>query len=420
MRRTVAVALACVAAFTVTIRAASAETSADNWPQWRGPLGSGLAPHATPPVEWSEDENVRWRVDAPGQGHSSPIVWGDSVYLLSAEGADVVRYSVVALNRGDGSVRWNRVAVEAPPHEGIHNTSARASASAVTDGSRVFASFGSYGIYAYTVDGEHLWGIDLGDMRTRNEFGEGASPALHGDRLVVPWDHEGDSFIVALDAATGDEVWRKDRDERTSWNTPLIVEHDGRVQVIVNATNMIRSYDLSDGSLVWECGGMTANAIPSPVHADGTVYVMSGFRGSALFAIDLDRAAGDITGSDAIMWEKSRDTPYVPSPLLTEDTLYYVKGNDGMLSAVDASTGKALFPLQRLEGIGGVYSSPVAADGRVYLADREGATVVLDGGADFTVLATNQLDDRFSSTPALVDGEIYLRGERFVYCIAAD
>ena len=327
----------------------------------------------------------------------------------------------MAIDRERGDVVWERVAREEVPHEGHQPNGTYASGSAVTDGEHLFAFFGSWGLYAYDLEGNLQWEVDLGTRLMRNAFGEGTTPALHGDTLVVTWDHiGGQSFIVALDKHTGEERWRANRDEIDTWATPLIVEHDGRVQVIVNATNMIRSYDLSDGSLVWECGGMTANAIPSPVHADGTVYVMSGFRGSALFAIDLDRAAGDITGSDAIMWEKSRDTPYVPSPLLTEDTLYYVKGNDGMLSAVDASTGKALFPLQRLEGIGGVYSSPVAADGRVYLADREGATVVLDGGADFTVLATNQLDDRFSSTPALVDGEIYLRGERFVYCIAAD
>ncbi len=259
---------------------------------------------------------------------ATPIVWGDTVYMLAAtdspDGANLVRHSVVALSRADGSTRWARVAIEAAPHEGVHQTSARASASAVTDGVRVFASFGSYGVYAYSVDGDPLWDVDLGDMYTRNEFGEGASPALYGDRLVVPWDHEGDSFIVALDAITGDEVWRKDRNESTSWNTPLIVEHSGRQQVIVNATNMIRSYDLEDGALIWECGGMTRNAIPTPVHADGAVYVTSGFRGSALLAIDLDRASGDITDSDAILWAKGRDTPYVPSPLLTGDTLFYI------------------------------------------------------------------------------------------------
>jgi outer membrane protein assembly factor BamB len=421
MRRIVTIALVCLTALAVTPHATSAAPGG-HWPQWRGPLGSGMAPDATPPVEWSEDHNIRWRVDAPGQGHSSPIVWGDSIYLLAAADVEsgLVRYSVVAIDRANGETRWERVAIEAAPHEGIHQTSARASASAVTDGSRVFASFGSYGVYAYTVDGDPLWDTDLGDMTTRNEFGEGASPALYGERLVVPWDHEGASFIVALDAATGAEVWRKDRDERTSWNTPLVVEHDGRQQVIVNATNLVRSYDLADGSLIWECSGMTANAIPSPVHADGTVYVMSGFRGSALFAIDLDRASGDITNSDAFVWSKGRDTPYVPSPLLTGDTLYYVKGNNAMLSAVNALTGEPRYPLQRLEGLKDVYSSPVSADGRVYLADRDGATIVIDGGAEFTVLATNRLDDKFSATPALVDGEIYLRGERYLYCIAAD
>jgi len=225
---------------------------------------------------------------------------------------------------------------------------------------------------------------------------------------------------VALDAVTGDEVWRQERDEGTSWNTPLIVEHNGRAQVVVNATNRIRSYDLADGSLLWECSGMTRGAIPTPVHADGVVYVMSGFQGAALVAIDLDAAEGDVTNSDAVLWTKDRDTPYVPSPLLYEDALYYVKGNDGIFSAIHRATGDPLYAPQRLEGIGNLYSSPVAADGRVYLSDRDGATIVLATGDEFTVLATNVLDDGFSATPALVDDEIYLRGHRYLYCIAEE
>ncbi|MAF13140.1 hypothetical protein CMK11_22025 [Candidatus Poribacteria bacterium] len=425
MYRAAAVAaLACVAALSTAPASGATAEAAGNWPQWRGPAADGVAPGATPPVEWAEDRNIRWKVTTPGMGHASPIVWGDRVYLLSAAESPTdsskVQYLVLALSRENGETVWKRVAREASPHEGVHGTSTRASGSAITDGTRVYASFGSQGVFCYDMDGAPQWETDLGDMQTRNQFGEGASPALHGDRLVVPWDHEGESSIVALDAATGDEVWRQGRDERTSWNTPLIVEHDGRVQVIVNATNLIRSYDLADGSPLWQSSGMTANAIPSPVYADGMVYVMSGFRGSALLAIDLDSAQGDITDGDAVVWSKSRDTPYVPSPLLYGGTLYYVKGNSGILSAVDSATGDALYPAQRLEGVREVYSSPVAADGRVYLAGRDGGTVVLEDGRAFTVLATNVLEDGFSATPALVDGEIYLRGHEYLYCIAEE
>lgn len=415
--------LALAGAVATTTVAAATDVDAQ-WPQWRGPLANGVAPTATPPVEWAEDTNIRWKVSIPGSGHASPIVWGDNLYLLTAvespTDSSKVQYIVMALDRADGSTVWERVAREESPYEGTHNTNTRASGSAITDGRHVYASFGSQGLYCYDMEGTPKWDVDLGDMTTRNAFGEGASPALHGDRLVVAWDHEGASFIVALDANTGDEIWREDRSESTSWNTPIIVEHNGVAQVVVNATNMIKSYDLADGSLIWECGGMTTNAIPSPVHADGTVYVMSGFRGSALVAIDLDKATGDITGTDAVIWTKDRDTPYVPSPLLTGGALYYLKGNNGILSALDSGTGDPLYPAQRLDGIGNVYASPVAADGRVYLADRDGATIVIAEGAEFTVLATNVLDDGVSATPALVDGEIYLRGHCYLYCIAEE
>lgn len=414
----------CLAGISTVVTVAAPADIDRQWPQWRGPHASGVAPKATPPLEWSEDRNVRWKVSVPGAGHASPIVWGDYIYLLTAAESpgdpSKVQYIVMALDRVDGNTVWERVAREETPHEGTHSTNTRASGSAITDGRRIYASFGSQGLYCYDMDGSPQWDIDLGDMQTRNGFGEGASPALHGDRLVVAWDHEGASFIVALDAGTGDEIWRKDRSESTSWNTPLIVERDGRAQVVVNATNLIKSYDLADGSLIWQCGGMTTNAIPSPVHAGGVVYVMSGFRGSALVAVDLDKAAGDITESDAVIWGKGRDTPYVPSPLLSGGALYYVKGNNGILSALDSGTGDPLYPAQRLDGIGSVYSSPVAADGRVYLADREGATMVIADGKEFTVLATNVLDDGVSATPALVDGEIYLRGHRYLYCIAEE
>ena len=288
----------------------------------------------------------------------------------------------------------------------------------MTDGEHVWAYFGSRGLYCLDLDGNLIWERDLGDMRTRRAFGEGSSPALHGDTLVVNWDHEGDSFIVALDKLTGEEIWRRDRDEVTSWSTPLVVEHENRLQVVVSATGRVRGYDLESGADVWQAGGMTVNVIPTPVHVDGVVLVTSGFRGTALLAIRLDGATGDVTGSESILWSLDRDTPYTPSPLLYGRRLYLLKTNDGILSGFDALTGEKSFGPTRLEGVSNVYASPVGAAGRVYVVGRDGGAVVLADGPELEVLAVNELDDGFDATPALVDGEMYLRGRRHLYRIS--
>jgi outer membrane protein assembly factor BamB len=396
------------------------------WGQWRGPLMTGVSPTATPPVEWSESKNVRWKLPVPGRGSASPVVWGDRVYVLTAvseSGATAAsvqhRFVVMAIDRRSGKVVWERTAREAAPHEGTHRENGTyASASAVTDGEHLIASFESFGIYAYDMNGTLVWQKDLGDKQMRNQFGEGSTPALHGRTLVVNWDHQGQSFIVALDKRTGAEIWRRNRDEIDSWFTPLVVEVGGRAQVITGAMNRIQSYDLETGEVVWHTAGLTMNPIPSPVSADGMVFLTSGFRGNSLKAIRLAGAKGDITGTDAVAWTVARDTPYVPSPLLYDGVLYVLKSNNGILSAYDAKSGAAHYALQRLDAVPNVFASPVGAAGRVYIPGREGDTVVLRHGPGFEVLAVNSLDDGFDASPALVDDEIYLRGYRNLYCIA--
>jgi outer membrane protein assembly factor BamB len=257
-------------------------------------------------------------------------------------------------------------------------------------------------------------------MRIRYSFGEGSSPGLHGNTLVLIWDNEGDdSFIVAVDKRTGEELWRKPREEQTSWTTPLIVEDTAdRIHVITSATGQVRSYDLATGEMLWTIGGMTFNAIPSPIYADGIVYLMSGFRGNALKAIRLAEAKGDVTGSSAVLWEFNQDTPYVPSPLLYDGILYFLKSNNGLLSALDAKTGKVHYGPTRVEPLTNLYASPVGAAGKVYVSDRRGYTVVLEAGPTYQVVATNKLDDAFDASAAVVGDEIYLRGKN-LYCIAA-
>ena len=405
------------------------------WHQWRGPEATGVSPNGDPPVEWSEDRNIRWKVAIPGKGHASPIVWDQSVFVATAIPTDrenpvegdgqakpsqVVKFDLLALDRKTGKVLWQRTTREQGPHEETHGANTWASASPVTDGEHVYAYFGSFGLYCLDMKGNLVWEKDLGDMSVRLKFGEGSSPLLYGNKIVIIWDHQGDSFIVALDKRTGDELWRVPRDEETSWSSPIVVEHGGRRQVITSATNRVRSYDLETGDLLWNGSGVTFNAIPSPVASDGIVYVTSGFRGNVLQAIRIGAAQGDITGSEAIAWELDRDTPYVPSPLLYGDLLYFVKSNNGVLSCLNAKNGKAHYGPLRLEGIEGVYASPVGAANRVYLPSQNGTTMVLRRGPEFEVLARNSLEDGFDASPAVVDKELYLRGRKFLYCVASD
>ena len=333
---------------------------------------------------------------------------------------DVHKFAVLALDRANGKTIWERIVKEEVPHEGTHADGTFASASAITDGTHVYAFFGSRGLHCLDWDGKIVWSKEFGQMRTRNSFGEGASPALHGDTLVVVWDHQGDDFVAALDKKTGDIRWKKERDEDTAWATPLIVEHGGRTQAIISATKRVRSYDLKTGEQIWECGGMTGNVIPTPVRFEDTVIVISGFRGAATRAIKLAVAKGDITDSkEAIAWRYDEDTPYVPSPLLYGDCLYFLKNNNAQLTCLNAKTGEKNFGPQRLDGLKNIYASIVGAGDRVYIADREGNTLVLKRGKEFNVIGLNQMNDGFDASPAIVGKELYLRGKEHLYCIAS-
>jgi len=408
------------------------------WGQWRGADATGVSTTAEPPLEWSESKNVRWKIEIPGRGSSSPVVWGDRVYLMTAIPAGITgpaqhaprggiqpriphRFVVMAINRKDGKIAWEKTVREEPPHEGSHvDNGTYASSSAATDGEHLIAFFESKGIFAFDMEGTLLWEKDLGDKKMRNQFGEGSTPALYRDRLVIVWDQQGgQSFVVALNKKTGEELWRVNRTEIDTWATPLVVEHEGRAQVIVPGMNRLKSYDLENGEVVWESAGLTMNPIPSPVYADGMVFATSGFQGNNLKAIRLAGAKGDITNTPSIVWSLDRDTPYVPSPILYDGILYILKTNNGILSAFDAKTGKPHYQNQRLVAVPNVFASPVGASGRVYFPGREGTTLVIKNSPTFEVLATNVLEDGFDASPALVDKEIYLRGHKFLYCIAA-
>jgi outer membrane protein assembly factor BamB len=433
-RRAIGGAFATVIGAAAVGAALSAADSDRYWPQWRGPNATGVSKLAKPPSQWSETKNIRWKKEIPGRGAGTPVVWGDLVFLSTAIPVGVSeadahaargstpgahKYVVMALNRKDGRVVWERVAREEAPHEGSHQEwGTWASPSIVTDGTHVIASFESRGIYAYDMKGSPVWQKDLGDKRMRNQFGEGSSPALHGNLLVVVWDHQGESFITALDKRSGEERWRTARDEIDSWATPLVVPHAGGAQVVTSGMKQVRSYDLETGKIVWYGTGTTMNPIPSPVAEDGLVFLTAGFRGNNLKAVRVADAKGDIMNTPALVWSLDRDTPYVPSPLLYDGILYLLKSNNGLLSAFDAKTGKPHYQVTRLESAANVFASPVGAAGRVYIPSQQGVTVVLKHGPAFEVVAENKLDDGFNASPALVDNEIYLRGYKSLYCIA--
>jgi outer membrane protein assembly factor BamB len=307
---------------------------------------------------------------------------------------------------------------EALPHEAGHVTASLASASPITDGERVYAFFGSYGLYCLDQGGKLLWKKHLGEMHTKHGHGEGSSPVLHGDTLVVNWDHEERSFVLALDRRTGTPRWRVARNEDTSWATPIVVEDAGTAQVVVSGTNRQRGYDLATGELIWECAGLSSNIVASPVAARGMVYAGSSYDTRAMLAIRLDGAHGDITGTAQVAWTRRRGTPYVPSPLLYGDTLYNLQHYQGLLTRLDVRTGDDQGGPFRLE-VDDIYSSPVGAASRIYITSRDGATQVLSHGAGAPrTLAVNRLDDHFSASAALSGRDLFLRGERTLYCLA--
>lgn len=411
-----------------------------SWPNWRGPLDSGVAPFADPPIQWSETNHVRWRIPLPGRGHSSPITAGDRLYVMSASPTGEAQapvfdqapgvhdsipvthrhqYAVTAVNRADGRILWNRVVAEEWPHEGGHTTGSPVSGSPVTDGTRIFALFGSRGLYSLDTSGAVLWKTNFGRMRTLHAHGEGSSPVLAGDSLFVNWDHEGESFLYALNPQDGSLRWKVARDEKTSWSTPLIVHRGDQRQLVVSATRRVRGYDPASGRVIWECAGLTDNVVSSPVQWQDLVIAGNSYYQQAMMAVRWTTATGDVTGSTNEAWRIQRMTPYVSSPLVYGDTLYFLRHNQNVLSRLDPATGRPRGDPLRLDAIGDmIFSSPVAAAGRLYVTGRDGVTVVLSLDPGNKLLAVNRLEDSFSATPALADGDLYLRGERFLYCLS--
>jgi len=380
---------------------------------------------------------VRWKVPISGIGTSTPILHNDRIYLTSAVATDrkapvtgvktaqgeaptnIHEFQVMAYARATGKLIWRKVVHEGVPHERAHRTGSYASASVVVDDKRIHAFFGSNGLFCLDHDGNELWSQQLGRQRTLFGFGEGATPALANGTLVVQWDHEGQSFVIAFAARTGKERWRRDRNCSTSWSSPLITFVDGKHQVILVATKVTRAYDLASGDEVWQCGGMTSNPIAGAVEANGIIYVGNSYKGKVIQAIRLAGAKGDITDKDNLLWSYSKSATYVPMPVITRGLLYSLRNGKGVLTCLDTKTGVPVYAGQRLR-LKDLHASPIVANGRIYFCSRAGKTAVVKAGRDFEILATNKLDDVFDASPVAVGTDLFLRGRQHLYCLSAE
>ncbi len=407
-----------------------------NWPQFRGP-SAGVAEDSVLPSTWSTTKNVAWTADIPGRGWSSPVVWGNRVFVTSAIGASDTEtpkkglyfggnrdkpsdkthlWMVYCIDFNNGKILWERLAHQAVPKHSLHIKNTYASETPVTDGERVYAYFGNVGLFCYDMDGKELWSKEFGSFKTRYNWGTAASPVLHKDWLFIVNDNDEQSFVVALGKITATQIWRVDRDEKSNWATPYIWENQKRTELITCGTGKIRSYDL-EGKLLWELGGMSNIAIPTPSAKHGLLYISSGYVGDKkrpVFAIR-PGAQGDITLKDGensneyIAWCQKQGGPYNPSPIVYGDYLY-VLYDRGTLSCYDARTGSEIYRKQRIAaGATAFTSSPWANDGKIFCLSEDGDTFVIRAGPKFTLLGRNKLDEMCMPTPAAVRGSLIIR-----------
>jgi outer membrane protein assembly factor BamB len=438
------VLLACLVPALALSTPASSAGAETNWPQWRGPDGSGVSAEKGLPDEWGEARNVRWKTPLPGKGHSSPVVWGKRVFVTTAiegpfvpgakaathkiegqewkhpdsVGADRRHtFKVIALDRDTGKVVWEQTAWEGTPYDDRHRKGSYAAATPATDGRMVYAYFGSEGLYAYDVGGKLAWKFMPGKLGTVG-MGNGTSPVLYENFVIVQADEEEgkDSFIVALDKKTGREIWRTPRKVQVSWATPLLVNTGKRTELVASGTEAVISYDPATGKELWRSKGVESNAIPSPVPttAHDMVVVSAGFPAKVAYAIRLG-ASGELKDSD-IAWRYARGTAYVPSPILYGDYVYLLT-DKGIMTCLDARTGELKYEGARVPVPATFTASPVAFDGKILLTSEDGDTFVVKAGPKHEVLRTNSLGEPVYASPAVADGKLFIRGERHLYAI---
>jgi outer membrane protein assembly factor BamB len=437
----------CIAA--VLLMASLALFAAD-WPQFRGESASGISVAANPPVKWDgvSGKNILWKVDVPGLAISSPIVFGDVIYLTTAISSDTTQkfktglygntdpvtdasphtWKVMAFDKKTGKLLWEQTAHQGVPKTKRHPKSSQASATPVTNGKVVVAWFGSEGLYAYSSAGKLLWSKDLGIQNAGwffdpdSEWGVGSSPVIYKNTVIVLCDRQKDSFIAAFDVNTGKEIWRTLRAEIPSWATPGIVQSPARTEIVTNAARAIRGYDVQTGKELWTLGPNSEIPCPTPVSGQGLIYVTAGYAPvQPIYAIKVG-SNGDLTlkdgkdSSDAIAWSKNAGGAYLPTPILYDDMLYVVNIN-GTLSAYDAKTGNRIYQ-QRIETGGSFTSSPVGAGGNLYFATEDGDVYVVKAGQKYELISKNPMGEAMLATPAWADNVLIVRGEKHLFAIA--
>jgi len=404
--------LPLAAAEDVSLLPAEGE-AARYWPRWRGPSGQGLVEGAGYPDEWSGTKNVIWRVAVPGSGNSSPIVFGDRIFLTTARDSGR-KLSLLSYRRADGELLWE-TALDAEPVEHVHQKNGHASATPVTDGQRVFASFGSQGLAAFDYDGKILWHHDLGALS--NYHGSAGSPILYRGSVILYQDQESGSFVAAFDQKTGNRRWSTGRTATVGWGTPVVIRAAGRDELIVSSQHAVNAYDPGTGTLLWTVQGNKFEVIPTPVVGHDLVFCSSGRSGPTL-AIR-PGGAGDVT-STHVVWSSPKGSPFVPSPIVVGDHLYLVNDILSVVTAYEAKTGKLAFQgrlgTEKKESFS---ASPVAVDGKVFFTNDDGETFVLEAGPEFKLLRVNRLGARTLASPALVDGRWYFRTENELLAIGS-
>lgn len=383
---------------------------ADNWPGWRGPAHSGVTTETKLPVEWSRTQNVRWKTTLQGTGASSPVVWGDRVFLTASDGRQSDQLHVYCYHRKDGRQLWHTRLFGSAPTD-LYPLGGMAVPTPVTDGQRLYLLFGTGELVCLDLDGKPLWIRSLAEEygAFRNRFGMGTSPILVGDLLVVQVDHWSQSYLLAVDPKTGANRWKTNRDAAVNWTTPLAVTVNGRVQIVAFGTYRAAGYDAATGAELWTVSGMHQQCIPSPVTWNGMAFAASG---EGVMAIRLDGAKGDVTKSH-VVWKYKKLMPFTPSPLTYQGHLYIV-GDKGVVACLDAKNGDVLWKERLGEQF---YASPVAGDGKIYFASKEGVVRVVQAGPELKLLAENDVRETIIGSPAISNGAIYLRGEKHLFCI---
>jgi outer membrane protein assembly factor BamB len=446
MRKLLSFMLVTVVTTFICSPVTSTSKAEPNWSQWRGPDSQGISPETGLPTEWGTGKNIKWKTPIPGRGHSSPIVWGDRIFLTTSFEGDIIpdakppkhqlggeeyvhpdsvagnrhhTLKVLCLDRRTGKILWDKMAYAGKVYDDRHRKASYASATPATDGRYVYAWFGSEGLYCYDFAGKLVWKKSLGSIATQG-MGNGTSPVLYENLVILQCDEDNGekSFIVALDKRTGKDVWRTPRRVEVSWTTPVIARTPARVELVASGNEYVASYDPATGKELWRCKGTQSWTVPTPLVGQGIVVFSAAHPVKRAVAIRLG-GSGDVTGTPQVVWERDKGTGYTPSSILYGDYVYLMTDR-GLLTCIDVKTGEVKYEGARVPKPATFSASPVAFEDKILLTSEDGDTFVVKAGPKPEVLATNSLDEPIYASPAIAGGNIFIRSATHLYCIAKE